>query len=302
MPIRRFTHVGPFELNRTVRAVTAKAVGRLPGGPGEVWWPTTTPDGPAMLHLVTQRGSTVAEAWGAGADWALEVSATLIGANDDPASFVPAPGLVADLHRRAPGLRLGHTMRVFDSLVPAILGQRVTSVGAKRSYRSIVRTYGRPAPGPAGAAAPVAWIPPEPEVIASLGYADLHRHGVERSRALVLIETARRARRLEEAVDMPLADAYRRLQAVRGIGPWTAALVAAAALGDPDAVPVGDYHLPNLVSWALAGEPRGTDERMLELLEPYAGQRRRVLVLLKGSGMSAPRYGPKSVVRDIRSQ
>src|SRR4029453_406544 len=46
--------------------------------------------------------------------------------------------------------------------------------------------------------------------------------------------------------------------------------------GDPDAVPVGDFHLPHLVAGALAGEPRGTDERMLEPLAPFAGHRRRV--------------------------
>ena len=41
--------------------------------------------------------------------------------------------------------------------------------------------------------------------------------------------------------------------------------------GDPDAVSVGDYHIPNMVAWALAGDARGTDEHMLELLAPFAG-------------------------------
>ena len=73
------------------------------------------------------------------------------------------------------------------------------------------------------------------------------------------------------------------------------------AWGDHDAVPVGDYNLPNLVSWALAGEPRSDDDRMLELLEPYRGHRRRVLVLLKGSPIKEPRYGPRVALRDIES-
>ena len=46
-----------------------------------------------------------------------------------------------------------------------------------------------------------------------------------------------------------------------------------------------------MVAWALAGEPRGTDERMLELLEPYAGHRGRVLRLLVMSGLAPPRAG-----------
>ena len=41
---------------------------------------------------------------------------------------------------------------------------------------------------------------------------------------------------------------------------------------------------PGLVCWALAGERNGTDERMLELLEPYAGQRARVVLLIERAG------------------
>ena len=64
-------------------------------------------------------------------------------------------------------------------------------------------------------------------------------------------------------------------------------------LGDPDAVPVGDYHHPNTVAWALAGEPRADDDRMLELLEPYRGQRGRVLWALTSAAGPAPKYGPR---------
>jgi 3-methyladenine DNA glycosylase/8-oxoguanine DNA glycosylase len=71
------------------------------------------------------------------------------------------------------------------------------------------------------------------------------------------------------------------------------------AFGDPDAVSVGDFHIPNMVAWALAGEPRGIDERMLELLEPYRGQRGRVIRLLELAGFGAPRYGPRLSPRRI---
>ena len=71
------------------------------------------------------------------------------------------------------------------------------------------------------------------------------------------------------------------------------------ALGDQDAVSVGDFHLPSLVTFALAGEPRGTDERMLELLEPYRGWRALVVRLLELSGIRAPRYGPRLSLRRI---
>jgi len=80
---------------------------------------------------------------------------------------------------------------------------------------------------------------------------------------------------------------------VPGVGPWTATALAGSVLGDPDAVLLGDLHLPHHVCWALAREPRGSDERMVELLEPWRGHRGRVVRLLRGSGNSAPRRGPR---------
>ena len=77
--------------------------------------------------------------------------------------------------------------------------------------------------------------------------------------------------------------------------------MAARAWGDPDAVSVGDYHLPGLVAWALARERRGTDERMLELLEPYRGQRGRVIRLLEVARGPAERHGPRYAGRRIES-
>jgi 3-methyladenine DNA glycosylase/8-oxoguanine DNA glycosylase len=117
---------------------------------------------------------------------------------------------------------------------------------------------------------------------------------------------ARDARRLEALVDLPGsrvevgAAVAARLRAYPGIGPWTAAEVTLRALGDPDAVSIGDFHLPNVVAYALAGEPRADDARMLELLEPWRGHRARVIRLLEASGMGAPRYGPPLSPRDIR--
>ena len=50
---------------------------------------------------------------------------------------------------------------------------------------------------------------------------------------------------------------------------------------------------PHTVAWYLAGEERGSDERMVELLEPYRGHRFRVVSLLWQSGITAPRRGPR---------
>ena len=67
---------------------------------------------------------------------------------------------------------------------------------------------------------------------------------------------------------------------VPGCGPWTVEITMGFVLGDPDAVPTGDPHLPHQVGQALAGEPGADDARMLELLEPFRGGRFRLLRLL----------------------
>lgn len=57
---------------------------------------------------------------------------------------------------------------------------------------------------------------------------------------------------------------------------------------------LGAYNLPHTVAYVLAGEARASEERMLELLEPYRGRHRfRVIRLLWMNGVSAPRRGPR---------
>ena len=148
---------------------------------------------------------------------------------------------------------------------------------------------------PAGVpAAPRLRLLPEPALLARQPSWAFHPLGLERRRAEALLRVAAAAARLEEAGDMgDLVAARRRLRAIPGVGVWTSAEVALVALGDADAVSVGDYHLPNVCSWHLAGEPRGSDERMLELLEPFRPHRGRVLRLLQIGAGAAPRYGPR---------
>jgi 3-methyladenine DNA glycosylase/8-oxoguanine DNA glycosylase len=261
---------------------------------GEVWRATLTPEGPATVHLA-QSGDTVeVEAWGPGAQWAASHADALCGEHDDDAGFVPRHPFLAQVHKRHPGVRIPKTSAVFEALVPSVLGQKVTGIESRRSYERMVDALGEAAPGPIRLT-----VPPSARVLARTPYWTFHTFGIERRRADVIIGAARSAGRLEETVSMDLASAYKRLQAFPGIGPWTAALVASAALGDPDAVPVGDYNLPNSVGFALEGTPRSTDERMLELLEPYRGHRGRVLRLIAIAGVTAPRFGPRMPLRDL---
>lgn len=254
----------------------------------------STPDGDATLAVHHLGDRFDVEAWGDGSDWALETAPGMLGCLDDRAGFDPVDPVVRRLHREGDGLRLPRTGRVLDALIPTVLSQRVTGFEAKRSYRQLVERWGRPAPGPGGLL-----LPPPPEAIAELGYYELHVIGVEKHRADALQRVCAHAARLERVGLTAPQDLRGRLEAIPGVGPWTSAGVARVALGDADAVSVGDFHLKHLVSWALAAEPRGTDDRMLELLEPYVGHRGRVCTLLESSGLSAPKYGPRQRIQPI---
>jgi len=259
----------------------------------EAWLAFRTDGGPATLHLRQTRADAVqARAWGPGADVAVTGAPRLLGADDDPAAFVPHHPLLRQLHRRFPGLRLTASGRPFDAFLPAVLEQKVTGIEARAAYRALIRRYGEAAPGPFGL-----WLPPTAQTLAALPYYAFHPLGVERRRADVIRRAAAVAPRLHAARSARAAEAA--LGRLSGIGPWTTAEVVRVAYGDPDAVSIGDYHLPSLVAWALAGEPRATDERMLELLEPYHGQRARVQLLLELSGIQPPRYGPRMAPRQI---
>jgi 3-methyladenine DNA glycosylase/8-oxoguanine DNA glycosylase len=263
---------------------------------GEVWRATRTPDGPATLRLRVISGSLRADAWGPGAGRALDGAAALAGELDDDAGFRPARGAVAALRARFGGLRLARTGNVLEPLVATVVEQRVSGKEAFTAHAALIRALGEPAPGPGGLV-----LPPSPTVLAGTPSWDFHRLGIERQRGDTIRRAARSAARLEEAATMPPAAARARLEALSGVGVWTANSVALAALGDADAVPLGDWNLPHAVSHALTGEPRGSDERMLELLAPYAGHRGRVLRLLLAGGARAPRFAPRRPVRDFRA-
>ena len=263
-------------------------------GQNEVWRAARTPEGPVSLRLQLRGAHVVADAWGAGAAWMIDHTPGLLGFDDQPHAFQPAHRLLADLHRHHPGLRLGRTGLVFEALLPTILEQKVPGVEAYASYGQLVRALGEPAPGHAGLL-----LPPAPQRLLGTPYWAVHRFGIERRRFAVIQTAAAQARRLEATADMDPAGARRLITTLPGIGPWSAAEVSVVAYGDRDVVSLGDYHLPHQVAWALAGEVRGSETRMLELLEPYRGHRARVIRLLTLGGIQAPRFGPRMRLRRI---
>ena len=267
---------------------------RLAYPSGESWRGLRTPDGPAAAHYFYDGDGIRVQAWGPGAEWALEKAADAIGVSDDRASFEPADRLMRRLNRWRSGLRMCRSNAIMQSLVPTIIEQKVTTVEAHGAYRALVYKYGEAAPGPARV-----FVPPDPKLLASLPYEAFHPFGIEARRADFIRTACSYALRLEETAEMPRDAARRRLRALPGIGAWTVAEVERLALGDPDAVRPNDFHLPHTVAWVLAGERRADDERMMELLEPYRGHRARAALLIELSGNRPPRRAPRMASRRI---
>jgi 3-methyladenine DNA glycosylase/8-oxoguanine DNA glycosylase len=280
---------------------------------GGFWWATRTPDGPATLHLRREAGDLVAEAHGPGAAWVLDRADAVAGLRDDLSGFTDVAArhpVVAQLAVRHRGLRLPATGRVFQRLLRTIFEQKVTGTEAYRAYAATVRHFHRQSGGePAPGAPPGLLLPPDPAAVVATPYWVFHPFGVEQRRADTLLRAALVAGRLDECQDA--VEATRRLTAVPGIGAWTAAEVVRTAFGDADAVSVGDFHIPHMVAWVLAGQARAgarestpgslspADRRMLELLEPFRGHRGRVCALLERAGTHAPRFGPRRPIRSF---
>ena len=286
-----------------------RPIGTYPRDPTTRWTSNSfakavlTPDGPGAMRLTWDRtGTTTAEAGGSGATWLLERAPYWLGLHDDIGGFDPGlHSTIADWARRHPGIRLPAAGVIWQELLLVLLGQRVTTEEAVRSWARIVYAWGEPAPGPCELR-----LPPTPDVVASKTYVDLHRFNVERRRADAILLAARRAHRLEEAATMTPADARVRLSALPGLGSWTATSVITATHGDPDTVVLRDYGLPTMVNYAFTGDARrlppdeGGDEIMCRHLAPWAGHRQRIVRLLFTVGVAVPRRGPRSFNPDIR--
>ncbi|WP_022909091.1 MULTISPECIES: DNA-3-methyladenine glycosylase family protein [Aestuariimicrobium] len=274
------------------------------------WWrASTTPEGPALTEF-TARGEDVdVRAWGPGAGWALASAPRLLGsddrldviAEDHPLRTHPVVGPLARAHLQP----IGRSELVAESLAPTVIEQKVTGAEAFAALRTLIRQYGTA----------VTWVdqghpaagmvcPPSAEQWVAIPSWAFVLAGVDPRRARTLVAALARVPALQRILDRQgyddavaageaLAVA---LQSLPGIGPWTAARVRQAAVGDPDAWSVDDYHVPGAISHALTGtrsslEP-GDSRHATVLLVPFRGHRYRVELLL-ARAPRAERRGPR---------
>jgi 3-methyladenine DNA glycosylase/8-oxoguanine DNA glycosylase len=259
---------------------------RGPGDPcfqiddGAIWRTSLLGSGSVTARISRAAANAVdCTAWGDGADEFLDGLPAMLGADDDPWDFAPVNPIVVDAHRRVPYLRLGRTGQVLEALIPAVLEQRVQGKDAFRAWRLLVTKFGTPAPGPAPARMRV---PPSAEVWRYIPSWEFHRANVDPGRARTVVGCAQRASSLQRLTSRPAEQARDALMSLPGVGIWTAAETAQRAFGDPDALSVGDYHVPKMIGWTLLGRPVD-DAEMVELLEPMRPHRHRVVRLLVAS-------------------
>ncbi|MEM9041812.1 MAG: DNA-3-methyladenine glycosylase 2 family protein [Actinomycetota bacterium] len=267
-------------------------VGRGATGAGRFVRATFTPDGPGTIEIAWTADRPIdATAWGPGRAWLLDRVEAMSGHDDPAAPELERCGhpVVATAAREHRTMRFGASHDLYHELLPNIIEQRITAREAVRQWRTLCLELGDLAPGPVEGLR----LPPAPHVLAHTPSWWFHPRGIERKRAQTLIEVARHASKMWAWAEAGPDVVAEKLRLIRGVGVWTVGSVLSPALGDADAVPVGDYHIKNTVSWGLVGEPRGTDERMLQLLQPFAGQRGRVIRLLGAAGFAAPKFGPR---------
>jgi 3-methyladenine DNA glycosylase/8-oxoguanine DNA glycosylase len=262
----------------------------------DIWRTSLLGTGPVTARITKSAPETVdCEAWGAGAAEFLDRLPALLGHEDDAGGFAPAEPTIAEAYRRVPHLRLGRSDRVLESLIPAIIEQRVYGMDAWRALRALTTKFGAPAPGPAPAGMRV---PPSAEVWRRIPSWDFQRANVDPGRARTVVGCAQRADALERLTP---ARAVAGLRSLPGVGEWTAAETVQRAFGDADALSVGDYHLATTVGLSLLGE-RIDDTAMVELLEPLRPHRHRAVRLLYASGLAVnPRGAARQAIPNLRA-
>jgi len=273
-----------FETTRWLRlGVRDPTMRREPDG---LWRTAHTEDGPATVRLRVD-AQLRADAWGPGASAVMHDIPRWLGLHEEPWAFPPHP-VVDRLLRAHRGVRLTDTRDVFEAMVITVLQQLVTWEYAAMTWRRLIERHGEPAPGPTDLR-----LSPTARAIRAAGTMHLQAAGIGLKQARTLMTVAGVAHAVRRVTDMPTREAETFLQKIRGIGPWTAGMALGTRLGRPEPIPVADYHLPSTIAWALAGEPRATDARMLELLAPFGDQAFRVVRLVWAARIEAPRRGPR---------
>lgn len=179
----------------------------------------------------------------------------MLALDDDTTPFEHAhanDALLGPSIRALRGLRPLRRATVAHAALRAVCGQLVTSAEARRLERAITRACDEPVPSQ--------------ERLASFSPTRLRALGLATQRAAALVRLCRTVD-LEGLRSQPTEAVVARICRERGLGPWSAGVIAMEGLGRYDHGLVGDLGLIKLAS-ALRGRPASTEDTA-ELLAPY---------------------------------
>jgi AraC family transcriptional regulator of adaptative response / DNA-3-methyladenine glycosylase II len=173
-----------------------------------------------------------------------------------PEEISAALGALATRH---PGLRLPGAMDGFEVAVRAILGQQVTVRAATAIAGRFAAAFGAPIATPH---ASLTTIFPSAHAVAALAPHEVAAAGIITARARAIVELARAvhsgALRLDPSA--PVEPTVAALDALPGVGPWTAQYIAMRALAWPDAFPHPDVAVLKAMAPAKPAEALAASE------------------------------------------
>jgi 3-methyladenine DNA glycosylase/8-oxoguanine DNA glycosylase len=185
----------------------------------------------------------------------------MLAVEDDHSEFLrrfardPLLGPHLQTHR---GLRPLRVATVTHALLKAVCGQLIQAKAARLLEAKLLRLAGRPYAG--------LHLPPTRGTFAPFSVAQLEAYGLVARKANALVRLSRELdlERLRAASSTYVAA---RIERERGLGPWSAGMVALHGLGRFDLGLVGDLGLIKLCA-ALRGRPAEADDTR-ELLARY---------------------------------
>ncbi len=208
----------------------------------------------------------------------------LLALDDQPDLSLSPDDPLKQLPTRVRRFRLGRVPWVYEAVVQTTLHQRVSGSEAGHNWNRLCRRYGECWDG--------LFAVPTPRRLLALSPAEFAACGIEQKRMVPIKEAALRVQSYLPLETSP-EEIGQTILTCRGVGVWTEQYVRGHFLADADAVPLGDYALPKTVSYFFEKNPKGTDDDMLRLLEPYRGQRFRILNWLEWADAGPPRRGPR---------
>lgn len=212
-----------------------------------------------------------------------ELAMRMLGTEVDLSSFYARARRVrgmSQLVRRFSGVKPPRYSSLWETILSAIPFQQLSLVSAFASLGRLIEATSEPFELEGRRLYPL----PRPERVASMREGELMRFGFSRAKARALREAAvavvSGALREEELESLDTEALAERLIELRGIGPWTAALMMLRGFRRLDVFPAGDAGAARGLAESFPGADPAA---MLRDLGPYRGMLYYHLLLARGS-------------------